>query len=194
MELNRFLTILVAAAILIYVVYIIYYLFYAKKLDALTAILSNEDDPDKYIREVNNLLEKRKAPQLKNIRLVNIAIAYEAKRDFKKADEMLKQVKPTHLTLANRAVYYLNKAYTDFYLDNWDDACALMDKNKREFENLSGFEEHKAKVAIVSVFYNIATHNKKMAREIFTKSRLKWNETSYAKDFAYLEKQLNRKR
>lgn len=193
MDITRILWIAAGVLTGIYLIYLAIYIYNAKKLDALSPILAQQADPDRYISEVNKLLENKKSAQLQNIRFINLAVAYEYKRDYEKANEWLLRVNPRQLTIANRNVYWANLAFTDFYLGKNKEACAIMDAQRAKFQQLSAFEEHKAKLAILSIFYNIAQKEKKAAKKQLTTYRKSFSNPLYEADFTYLDMLLNKK-
>ncbi len=158
-----------------------------KKLDKLTYLLTEQLDPDSYIREVNALFEHIGSEQLQQIKLINLSAAYCDKRDYKKSKELLDQVKLAKLSLANRAIYWANLALTSFYLGEGDKACEIMDKQQQAFQTQMDYKRMEPTFAILTVFYQLYKGNKQEAKKVYASARKKWNSGRYEADFAYLE-------
>lgn len=186
-------TVIVIAVIVLAVVYVALQMRRGKTLDALTPILVEERDPDKYIEQVSAMLEKTRSSQFRQVLLLNLAAAYCDKRNHKKANELLSQIKPGQLSLANRTVYWANLALTCFYIGEKDKACQIVEKQKADFQKPISQENIGPTLALVAIFYEQAKGSRKEARELYAKARRKWYNDRYAADFDYLGKYFEKK-
>lgn len=179
-------TVIVVIAVI--VVYVALQMRRGKKLDALTPILVEERNPDKYIERVSALMEKTRSSQFRQVLLLNLAAAYCDKRDHGKAHELLTQIKPGQLSLANRTVYWANLALTCFYLGDKEKACQIVEKQKADFQKPISQENIGPTLALVAIFYEQTKGSRKEARELYARARRKWYNDRYAADFDYLGK------
>lgn len=164
-----------------------------KKLDALMPILVDEADPDRYITELTALLENTKSGMAFQVGLVNLASAYCDKRDFQKALDILNEVRPSSLSMANKTVYQAVRALALFYLGKDEEAVKIVLKNGKTFQQDYRLKNLGAIPSILAVFYNLAKHNRKEAREIYAQARKKWYSPRTAAHFDYLDKELSKK-
>lgn len=164
-----------------------------KKLDALMPILVDEQDPDRYIKELTAVLETTASPMAFQLGLVNLASAYCDKRNYNRSMEVLNQVQISSLSIANKSVYWAIKALTLFYLGKDEEAIAIMDREGKRITQDYRLKNLGATPSILAVFYQLAKNNKKEAREIYAQARLKWYSPRYAADFDYLDRELSKK-
>lgn len=162
-----------------------------KKLDALMPLL--DSDPDRYIRELTAFLENTSSGMIYQVGLLNLAVAWCRKRDHKKAQDILKQVQPGSLSLANKSVYWSALALTHFYLGNTEEGMHIVDKQGKNLAENRKLNHLGVMPALLMIFYYIGNHQKKEARELYAKARKKWYTTQYKADFDYLEKLLQKK-
>ncbi len=107
---------LVAVAVAAVTIDLQWYRSFNRRLQALGPILTEQNDPDRYIEEISVLLEGKKSPQLRGLLLVNLCAAYCDKKEYDIAKALLMQVKPKKLAPINRMVYWADLAYLHFHL------------------------------------------------------------------------------
>lgn len=120
--------------ILALVINITWQIRFQKKIKNLLIILEEENDPDRFIYENNVLLKRVKHPYNIAIISINISAGYSAKKDYIKAKEVLLGIPFKGLKGANKVVYYINLAYYDFKLGEYEEAINVMDEHKNEFK------------------------------------------------------------
>lgn len=184
---------IVIVVIAVLCLYLIPYIRMGKKVDDLAPILVQERNPDKYITEINSMLERTRSGQMQQILKLNLAAAYCDKRDYRGANELLQQIKPGKLSMANRTVYWARLALTLFYLGEKEKACGIVEKQRNDFQKPISQENIGPTLAIVAIFYEQAKGSRKEARELYAKARRKWYNDQYAADFEYLERYFQKK-
>lgn len=185
--------VIVLAVIAAAAVYVALQMRRGKRVDALAPILVEEKNPDKYIEQVKAMLEKTRSSQFRQILLLNLAAAYRDKGEHKKANELLLQIRPGRLSLANRTVYWANLALTCFYIGEKDKACQIVEKQKADFQKPISQENIGPTLALVAIFYEQTKGSRKEARELYAKARRKWYNGRYDADFDYLGKYFEKK-
>jgi tetratricopeptide (TPR) repeat protein len=109
--------IIIAAAVLVLFCFYIFsrYFKYSKELKRLTKLLYEDIDVERYIEETKAAIAGTKNKIYKMNFTINLAAGYEAKGDYKKAIELMKDIKIAGANSVYKAFYYNNLAY--FYLD-----------------------------------------------------------------------------
>lgn len=190
---QEMIAVIVIAVIAAVVVYVALQMRRGRTLDALTPILVEERDPDRYIEQVTAMLDKTRSSQFRQVLKLNLAAAYCDKREHKKAYELLSQIKPGQLSLANRTVYWANLALVCFYIGKKDEACRIVEKQKADFQKPISQENIGPTLALVAIFYEQTKGSRKETRELYAKARRKWYNDRYDADFDYLGKYFEKK-
>lgn len=162
-----------------------------RKLEELNAILMEERNPDRYIEEINTLLEGKWSRQFRNSMQINLGAAYCAKKDYETAKEIFLKIKPEILMGINQTVYWADLAFVYFYLKENEEACAIMNQQKRTFIKQNENPNLGGTLAILDVFWQLALGNQKEAKELLNQAQPRWKNERNASDFDYLEKLCN---
>lgn len=160
-----------------------------KKVSSLSSILSEDHDPDRYIAEINALLEGTKSEQFRQIRLLNLGAAYCDKEDYRMAKELLMQVETSKLAPINQTVYWIDLALVHFYLKENQEACAIMEQQKDAFSELKDHQTLGGSLALLTISEQLAMGNAAEAKKLLDDLRPRWENDRNARDFDNLDKQ-----
>lgn len=166
---------------------LMWYGAFNKKLHSLQPILLQEHDADRYIREINILLEGKKSAQIHSILQLNLNAAYCEKKEYGTAKELLLRINPRKLAGINQFVYWADLAYVYFYLRENEQACSIVIEQKKAFSKLSSNSHLSGLIAILFIFQKIADGDKAGARQLLEQARPQWENTHNAPDFEYLD-------
>lgn len=167
---------------------LLWYRAFNQKLASLHPILLEQHDADRYIAEINNLMEEQKSLQIRSILQLSLSAAYCEKKDFLKAKEMLSLINPKKLYAVNRTLYWADYAYVHFYLEEYDKAIRIMKEHDAEFHKISKLPKWGALFLILNIFKELAEGNVAKAQSLMEQERPQW-ETEHSKDdFEFLEK------
>ena len=170
------------------IINLLWYRAFNQKLASLQPILLEEHDADRYIAEINDLMDEQKSLQIRSILQFNLSAAYCEKRDFRKAKEMLSLINPKKLNAVNRTLYWADYTYIHFYLKENNKAIQIMNEQNAAFNKISKLPKWGALFLILTIFKELAEGNLEKAQSLLEKERPKW-ETEYNKDdFEYLKK------
>lgn len=104
------------------------------KLGEASKILA--DDPDGYIRQMEQILEDKSAADVRPMLEMNIAWAYCVKEDFAQALKIMKDISAGRLKKNNATVYQLNLAYVMIHTGQNSDALERVQKFRKQFLTL----------------------------------------------------------
>ncbi|WP_283609788.1 hypothetical protein [Faecalispora anaeroviscerum] len=158
-----------------------------RKLMSLQSVLLEEHDADRYISEINALLEGKKSPHIRSIFLLNLSAAYCEKAEYHTAQDFLLQINPRKLTGINRSVYWANLAYVYFYLKEEEKAQLILEQQRAAFAKLSDHPQLGALLVVLGIFERLAQGDRPGARERLERERPRWETEHTASDFAYLD-------
>lgn len=167
---------------------IMWYRAFNKKLASLHAILLEEHDADRYIAEINELMEDKLSPQMHSILQLCLSTGYCEKKDFGKAKELLSLINHQKLTGVNRTLYWADFAYVHFYLKENNKAIQIMKEQQAKFNKISKHPKWGALILVLTVFKELAEGNLEKAQSLFEQERPKWETEHNKDDFEYLEK------
>lgn len=166
---------------------LMWYRAFNQKLASLQPILLEQHDADRYIDEINDLMEDKKSPQIHSILQLNLSVAYCEKKDFRKAKELLSLINPKKLNVVNRAVYWADFAYVHFYLKEDNKAISIMKEHAVELDKISKLPNLGALFLILTIFKEHAEGNLMKAKTLLEQERPKWETEHNIDDFNYLE-------
>ncbi|WP_085832943.1 hypothetical protein [Clostridium merdae] len=158
------------------------------KLASLHSILLEEHDADRYIAEINELMEDKISPQMRSVLQLSLSAAYCEKRDFLKAKELLSLINPQKLRGTNRTLYWADYAYVHFHLKENNKAIKRMIEHQAEFDKIRTHSNWGALLLILQIFKELAEGNLKKAQSLLEQERPKWETENNKDDFEYLEK------
>lgn len=181
-----------AVALISIAIDLLWYREFNKKLRSLQCVLLQEHDADRYICEINALMAGKKSPQIRNVLLLNLGAAYCEKQDYDKAKEILLQVNPRRLTGMNRSIYWADFAYVCFYLNENEQANAILAQQKAAFSKLGEDPQVGALIQILLIFQMLSQGNRSGAQMLLEQARPQWENEHTAPDFTYLENQINK--
>lgn len=171
---------------------LIWYREFNKKLRSLQSVLLQEHDADRYIREINALLIGKQSPQISNVLLLNLSAAYCEKQEYDKAKEILLQVNARKLTGSNRSIYWADFAYVCFYLNENEQANAILAQQKAAFSKLSDNPDLGALIQVLLIFQMLSQGNRSGAKLLLEQARPQWENEHTAPNFTYLENEINK--
>ncbi|MEA4934923.1 MAG: hypothetical protein VB071_15270 [Lawsonibacter sp.] len=157
-----------------------------KQVEALRPFLT--EDPDYYIREIRVLLEGKRSPHLRGVLLVNLSAAYQEKRDYQTAVQLLHSVNPKKLTGINRSIYWADLANAYFYLGENSRALDIMAEQEFDFSKLTETTQLGGLLAILSVFQMLASGNRPGAKQRLEQLRPRWEDPHNSREFEDLER------
>ena len=166
---------------------LLWYREFNQKLKALQPILLEEHDANRYIQEIQALLEGKKSPQICGILKLNLSAAYCEKKEYGTAKELLLQIDPRKLGGTNRFVYWADLAYVYFYLQENQKATLILEQQQAHFSKLSNNLHLGGLLAILMIFQKITEGDKPGARQLLDQARPQWKNERTAPDFEYLE-------
>jgi len=170
---------------------LIWSMWMIKKIKKAGDILTEENDPDRYIAEMNRLLKGTKSAQYEQLRLLNVGAAYCYKDDFLNAKETYKKVKVEKLTSLNQIVYWGNLALVHFNLEEMEEACAIMEQQQEVFGEYRENLNLKNLLIILDIHWEIAKGNKDEAKKLIAKYRPEIENERNKSDFEKLERRAN---
>ena len=161
---------------------------FAQKVNSLIPLI--ESDPDTYIAETQKLLEGRNPNSVRAMLIMNIAVAYMEKNDFKTALEKLKTINSGALKKANNTIYFLNYTYVLIHLGENAQAMEIIKNYKKKFLSLPMGGNLPRLIAFVQIFELMQDGKWDNAREQLRIAKENWPEKVTGVNFTFLEKQL----
>lgn len=163
------------------VIDLLWYRELGKKVEALRPALT--EDPDRYIREIRALLEGKRSPHLRGVLLVNLSAAYQQKRDYQTAVQLLCSVNPKKLTGINRSIYWADLANAYFYLGENSKALDILTAQEPDFFRLTETAQLGGLLAILSVLQMLALGNRPGAKQRLAQVRPRWEDAHNSREF-----------
>ncbi|MCR5388134.1 MAG: hypothetical protein K6E56_02675 [Lachnospiraceae bacterium] len=159
----------------------------AREVNALLPILRDENDPDRYLDELNNLIGDSKSKAFRSILCLNSSAAYCDKEDYETAKSFLLQLDPKSIPGVNRLVYYLNMALISIHLGDDDAAMDIWNGHKDEFEKYKDSEHFGPAISAVRFFSMIKENRKDDALAEIEKAKQKWTRPRELKQICFME-------
>lgn len=146
--------VLTAAALLIAALLInqLWYRAFLKQVDSLKGILTEQNDPDRYIEEIGKLRKGKKSAQTIALLQMMLAEAYRQKQDLGKAKECLAQTQPQKLHGLVRAGYLLQWMETLLALEETEPAMRCLEQNRAELMKLEKSDLFGPSIALLRVW------------------------------------------
>ncbi len=173
--------------IAIFVIDILFVSKLTKNVNALLPILNDENDPDRYLEQLTDLIGDAKSPLLKAVFCINSSVAYFDKGEYEKAREVLSKVNLKKVPLAHSLLYYLDMALICIHLEDYDTAMDIWEKKKHYFENLPDNTNIGSVVSDLRIFSLIREGKKDEALAQIEEDRKKWTRVRDQKEYAFLE-------
>lgn len=101
-----------------------------KRLAEMQLILSEEKDPDRYIKELQELLDGAKKWNLVLCRNMNLSMAYAEKRDYEKALQCLEELDPGRMQGELKAAYWANRSLFCFHTGKSEEGQKILLEQK----------------------------------------------------------------
>lgn len=161
---------------------------FAQKVNSLLPLI--ESDPDAYIAETEKLLEGRNPNNVRAMLIMNIAVAYMEKDDFKTALQKLKSINGGALKKANNTIYFLNYAYVLINLGENVQAMDIIKNYKKKFLGLPMGGNLPRLIAFVQIFQLMQDGKWDDAGEELRIAKENWPEKVTGVNFVFLENQL----
>ncbi len=161
---------------------------FAQKVNSLLPLI--ESDPDVYIAETQKLLKGRNPNSVRAMLIMNIAVAYMEKDDFKTALEKLKSINGGALKKANNTIYFLNYTYVLIHLGENTQAMDLIKNYKKKFLGLPMGGNLPRLIAFVQIFELMQDGKWDDAEEQLKIAKENWPEKVTGVNFTFLEDQL----
>lgn len=161
------------------------------KLKEINLILDEQGDPEKYIIELNALMEGKHSSQIRQLHLINLGAAHILKRDYEKAKSLLLQAKPPKFGKINQVIYWADLALVHFYLKEEQSAYAIIAAQKNSFEQFKNNKQIGDILAILSIFQLVTMGEKEKAKQQLDKARKQWESPRNMSDFTHLESLIN---
>jgi len=105
-----------------------------KRLMEMQKILSEEKDPDRYIKELHELLDGAKKWNLVLCRNMNLSMAYAEKKDYEKALQYLEELDPARMQGELRAAYCANRGLFCFHTGKTEEGRKILREQKAILE------------------------------------------------------------
>lgn len=103
---------------------------YAQMLDHLNKILTEENNPERYIEMCNNYINKVDDDKFKAMLKINSAAGYATQSRYDEAAEVLKSVDISSLAESHRAILYNNLAQYAFLTGKDDEGRKYVEDNR----------------------------------------------------------------
>ena len=155
------------------------------EVTALTPLF--DSDPDLYIERLTALLGGRRSKSLRQLLAINTAAAYCRKKDYARAEELLRSIGGRGLYGVYRPVHQADLALCLFYQGRYDDALAIMDENRGLFGANAENPQMGGLLAVLGLFELAAKGEYPKALELLPEARAKWGERC-RDDLDYIER------
>ena len=191
---QNFYIVLVIYVILLWITMFVINMVYVKNLmrqvNLLLPILNEEGNPDRYLKELTELIGDARSPGFKSVFCINSAVAYCNKGEYENARIAMEKINPLSVPRINRPVYYLNMTGICIHLDEYDKAMEIYNANKDDFISMSNREETAPYYQFIYIAFLIHEGKTDEAGRELELAKKKWTEPRAIKEFEYLEKKL----
>lgn len=159
----------------------------AKRVNSLLPVLTEENDPERYLMQLTELIGNSGSRAFRGIYHINSAAAYCDMQEYEKARSVLSEIKPESVPGANRLAYYLNMALICMHLGEDDEALRIWNEHKNEFEKYSNNENMGAAIATLRIFSMIREGRAGDVPEEIRHFRSRWTRKRELKEADFLE-------
>jgi len=104
---------------------------YSQMLDHLSKILTEENDPERYIEMCNNYINKVDDEKFKTMLKVNSAAGYASLGKYDEAASVLKNIDISYLAESHKAILYNNLAQYAFLTGKDEEGLKYVDDNRQ---------------------------------------------------------------
>lgn len=105
-----------------------------KRLMEMQKILSEEKDPDRYIKELHELLDGARKWNLVLCRNMNLSMAYAEKKDYEKALQCLEELDPARMQGELKAAYWANRGLFCLHTGKLEEGRKMLQEQKAILE------------------------------------------------------------
>lgn len=135
------------------IINIVWQVNFQKKASKLLKLLDTADKYEAFITENEKLLERVKSPYNVAFIAINLSVGYAKMKDFEKALAVLEQIPSKGLKGTNKVIYYINKAYYYFMLEEQETAVGIMEENAKLFDDFVKNPNLGKHIKLNQVFY-----------------------------------------
>jgi len=159
-----------------------------RQLEAIHPLLKT--DPDEYVRRLDALLGGKEAPALRQVHVINTAVAMLEKKSYDEAERQLLSLDPKKLRGRNAAVYWADLALTRFHQGRPDDASGIFTERERLFTPYRGDDKLGPILASLECCRLLQRNDPEGAREVLLEARSRWPGSDEAALFNEVERYL----
>lgn len=138
---------------------------YTNMLDHLNKILTEDNDPEKYIKKCNDYAQKVEDESFKEMLKVNSAVGYSCMGRYEEALGVLKSADLERLNPSHRAVALNNIAQFSYFLGNYDEGTKYVDDNFQMMQKYLANKSFAAAFMTTFSFYYYVKGNKNKAQK-----------------------------
>lgn len=137
---------------------------YSQMLDHLSKILTEDNDPEKYIQKCSDYSEKVDDDAFKAMLKVNSAVGYSCMCKYEEALDVLKSADLTLLNPSHKAVALNNLAQFSYFLGRNEEGTKYVEENFQTFQKYLGNKSFAASFMTTFSFYYYLRGNKPKAK------------------------------
>lgn len=138
---------------------------HAKMLDHLNKILTEDNDPEKYIQKCNDYIEKIDDEVFKSMLKLNSATGYSCIGKYEEAINTIKEVDFDYLNPSHKAVAINNLAQYSYFLGRNEEATKYVDDNFDTMQRFLNTKSFSASFMTTFAFYYYFKGNKNKANK-----------------------------
>ncbi len=136
---------------------------YTNMLDHLNKILTEDNDPEKYVKKCNDYANKVEDESFKEMLRVNSAVGYSCMGRYEEALEVLKSADLARLNPSHRALAINNLAQFSYFLGKYDEGTKYVDDNFQMMQKYLASKSLAAAFMTTFCFYYYVKGNKNKA-------------------------------
>ena len=159
-----------------------------KKYVSLAQAFQETLDADQFIEGINKVFHGVTSVPLNNCKYIGLCAAYDQKKEYLIAKEMLSRVRIQKLSTTDQAVYWADMALICFHLGQKEQACAIMDKQAAAFWEQKESEVLGGTLAVLDIHRALAEGRIEAAKELLDDTRVKWTHKRFQETYSELEK------
>lgn len=138
---------------------------YAHMLDHLNKILTEDNDPEKYVKKCNDYAQKVEDEAFKEMLKVNSAVGYSCMGRYEEALDVLKSADIERLNPSHKAVAINNIAQFSYFIGNYDEGTKYVEDNFQVMQKYLGNKSFAATFMTTFSFYYYIKGNKNKAEK-----------------------------
>ncbi len=138
---------------------------HAKMLEHLNKILTEDNDPEKYVQKCKDYSERDDDESFKAMLMLNSAVGYSCMCEYDKAVDVIKSVDLSVVNTSHRAVALNNLAQYLYLSDRNDEATKYVEENLQTLRKYISVKSFTASFSATFSFYYYFKGNKKKAEK-----------------------------